>query len=227
MSNATKTRPAGAEHAPTGDEQDPKTGLSGRARVVIIVIAIVAVLVIAAAIIFNALAPGAKSTSSANSAKTGTSATNAAPARLTPIADTPMSKPRADAALKDYLGKVSTIGPKTKNLSNVLLNVASGPIVAELENTQQELTTEGWTLKGVPTVVSVKILKSNPSAAKPTATVEACIDSSKVFTYDSKGKVIPTAGGKAAARALNIYSLQRTDGHWRVVSRTFPNNPTC
>ncbi len=138
-----------------------------------------------------------------------------------------MTKPRATSTLSIFLRKVATIGPKTKHVPSVLATVASGAIVAEIENSQAELKTDGWSQKGVPVVASVRILKSDPKSAKPTATVEACVDSSKVVVYDSKGKVIPMAGGKAAARALNIYSLQRTDGRWRVISRTFPNNPNC
>jgi len=122
----------------------------------------------------------------------------------------------ADTTVASFLAAVATVQPAD------FAKVASGAILEELQNDAQELEANGWSRTGVAEVDGVTVLESDD--AKGTATVEACVDSSDVATLDQNGDRLNPEG---TARALNLYSLARTDGAWRVVSRTFPDDTAC
>lgn len=132
----------------------------------------------------------------------------------------------AKSSVKSFLSAVTKINADSGTLATELSTVASGTIVDELANEQQELKANGWTLSGIATVDSVKIVSTNTSVNPSTVTVQACVDSSDVQTLDSDGKSLGIQTG-SAARALNLYTLQHNAAGWRIVSRTFPNDTTC
>jgi hypothetical protein len=119
----------------------------------------------------------------------------------------------------------SAAAPRSIDAPDQLSTVAKGAILAEIENMDEELASNGWTLSGKPVVKSVTIVSTNLTGAPPTALVQACIDSSKVATLDSSGR--PVGKATDSPPALNLYSLQQDAGVWRVVARTFPNDPAC
>ena len=136
-----------------------------------------------------------------------------------------ITKELATTMVTGFVASVAAIGPHSTDVSNQLSAVARGTILGEIENLDEELRSNGWTLRGRPVVKSVSIISSDLTATPPTAIAQACIDSSKVVTLDSSGK--PVGGQTVSPPALNLYSLQQDAGIWRVVARTFPNDPAC
>ena len=145
----------------------------------------------------------------------------------TPVIAPPgvITKELATAMVTGFVASAAAIAPLSTDVSDQLSAVARGMILAEIENQDEELQANGWTLSGKPVVKSVTIISTNLTGAPPTALVQACIDSSKVVTLDSSGR--PVGKQKDAPPALNLYSLQQDAGVWRVVARTFPNDPAC
>ncbi|MGO4105379.1 hypothetical protein AB4Y63_15620 [Leifsonia sp. YAF41] len=133
----------------------------------------------------------------------------------------------ATTHVADFLAAAAAIAPDATDTSDRLSKVASGAIIAEIENDQQELVANGWTQEGTPTVVSLTIVSADATAIPPTTVAEACIDSSDVVTLDSDGKSLAGAGNDQTHRALNIFTLQQSGSTWRVISRTFPADTTC
>jgi cytoskeletal protein RodZ len=102
---------------------------------------------------------------------------------------------------------------------------AAGDYLAEAANQWEELDAYGWRVKGTPHLSAVKVTSADP--AKHRAVVGACVDSSDVRFIDAKGKVVGgNAGRSKPARQIFTIELGK-DGHWRVVDRTFPDNPAC
>ena len=136
-----------------------------------------------------------------------------------------ITKELATTMVTGFVASVAAIGPHSTDVSDQLSTVARGAILAELENLDEERQSNGWTLRGQPVVKSVAIISSDLTATPATALAQACIDSSKVVTLDAGGK--PVGGTTDSPPALNLYTLQQDAGIWRVVARTFPNDPTC
>ena len=147
--------------------------------------------------------------------------------RPTPVIAPPgvITKELATTMVTGFVASVAAVDPLSTDVSDQLSNVARGAILGEIENLDEELRSNGWTLSGRPVVKSVTIVSSDLTATPATAIARACIDSSKVVTLDSSGK--PVGGQTASPPALNLYSLQQDAGIWRVVARTFPNDPAC
>ena len=133
----------------------------------------------------------------------------------------------ASAQVADFLATAATLAPDAPDTVDQLAKVASGAIVAEIANDQQEFVANGWTQKGTPVVASLIILSADATATWPTAVVQACIDSSDVVTLDSDGTPLAGPGNDHTHRALTLFTLQRNGSSWRVISRTFPDDTTC
>jgi hypothetical protein len=208
----------------------PPTRTRSRLYVVIGAVAVVAVVgaLVAGAVISghpaskDASADGAAS----HSAVPSQTSSDDPLASATPKAGQVITTTVATTSIQSFLTAVTKIDSKTDDISHQLSSVAAGAIVEEIANEQQELTANGWKLKGSPTIGTVSVVSTNTTASPETAVVQACVDSSKVVTLDSDGTPLGTSTG-AAARALNIYTLQHAASGWRVVSRTFPANPNC
>ncbi|MEO6200345.1 MAG: hypothetical protein ABIX44_04175, partial [Cryobacterium sp.] len=143
-----------------------------------------------------------------DAAVTGPAGPSATPApRPSPVTAPPgvITKELATRMVTGFVVSAAPLDPGS-DVADRLSTVAKGAILAELENRDQELEANGWTLSGKPVVKSVTILSSNLTASPSTALVQACVDSSKVVTLDSDAK--PVGGPPPTSAALNLYSLQ-------------------
>lgn len=140
----------------------------------------------------------------------------------------PSSIPPEDvsAAATKFLESSVAIDPTAADPHPGLGDAASGAILAEVENDAQELEANGWTREGSATIDGLTVVSSDSAADPATVVVQACVDSSKVRTLDHSGEPIGDSGS-AVNRALNIYTLQYIDDAWKVVARTFPDDPAC
>lgn len=138
----------------------------------------------------------------------------------------PIGEDGAEAIVAGYLSTVSELEADTVDVPALVGNVAGAPLVAEIEADLLELDSQGWQRTGTPVVASMSVLEQDEDASPPTATVQACIDSSDVQVLDSSGEPLPQ--DPSTARALNIYQLtQNEDGSWFIASRSFPSDPAC
>ena len=147
-------------------------------------------------------------------------------ATSTPVAP---SIPDADALVSSFLNATGEEpdSESASELSARLAEVASGPILLEIENEQQELRSNGWTVDGSPTVTSLSVIASDLAVSPPRVTVRACVDSSAVVTLDSTGTPLNSGATELPRRFINVYTLEQAAGQWRVTDRSFPNDPAC
>lgn len=172
-------------------------------------------------------APGSSPGSDAVSTPTSSPSVPGKPsATETPVAP---STPDADVLVTTFLGATGEAVTSEAAVadSSQLAEVASGTILLEIANEQQELQSNGWTLEGAPTLTSVSIIASDLTASPPRVTVRACVDSSAVVTLDSSGTPLTSNATDLPRRFTNIYTLEQTAGQWRVTDRSFPNDPAC
>ncbi|MCU1414470.1 MAG: hypothetical protein JWN80_1810 [Microbacteriaceae bacterium] len=224
----TPTRPLSPDEArsavPIGveasDRPTPRWRRPGILAGGVVVLSIAAV--IAAAVIVPAAFIG---TTHSESTAHGTSVATIAPNPSASVAaPTGTITPAvATNSIASFLSAVAIVDSSKADPTTQLAGIAAGAIVDEIANERQELTANGWEVTGTPTIASLSVV-SETTGNPPTATVQACVDSSKVVTLDSDGKPLGTA---SLTRALNIYTLEYDAAGWKVVARTFPNNPTC
>ncbi|MFO7690903.1 MAG: hypothetical protein R6W83_10195 [Cryobacterium sp.] len=143
-----------------------------------------------------------------------------------PDTPTPLPPEQAKAAVKKFLDSSVAVDPAAPAPDAVLGDAASGSILAEIENDTQELEANGWTRKGTATIEAMTIVSSDSSTDPATVVAQVCVDSSKVLTLDHSGEPVGSSGS-TVQRALNIYTLHYIAGVWKVVARTFPDNPDC
>jgi len=114
-----------------------------------------------------------------------------------------------------------------EDLDALLQDIAVDDYAAELEAQWLELSSQGWTVTGAPTLVDAEVTSLDLDADQPVAQVTACVDSSDVEMLDAADARI---GDPAATtpRALHLFTLvQDDDGAWRISAHSFPNDPTC
>lgn len=112
-------------------------------------------------------------------------------------------------------------------LSDSLSDVAIDAYAEELEAQWLELSTQGWSMSGEPTVAELDITTLDDTSTPVTAEVSACIDSSDMRMTDADGELI---GDQSATmpRALHLFTMvQADDGTWRVAAHSFPDDPRC
>lgn len=140
--------------------------------------------------------------------------------------DTPLPPDHAKARIKKFLDVTVPADPAAPGSDAELEDAARGAIREEVANDKQELKANGWSRRGNATVESVTIISSDLTTEPATSIAHACVDSSKVVTLDADKKPVGTSG-TSTQRALNIYTLHYIAGEWRVVARSFPDNPAC
>lgn len=175
-------------------------------------------------------APGVTASPAPSPGATGSSQATPEPtasAPDTPAPGTPAvpSEQVADDLVTSFLGASVRTDASATGAALILADVASGAIVLELANEQQELASNGWTRSGSPTLSSLTVLTSDLAASPPRVVVSACIDSSSVVTLDTAG--VPVGATGQAQRFINVYTMENTAGQWRVTERSFPNDPAC
>ena len=112
-------------------------------------------------------------------------------------------------------------------LSDSLCDVAIDAYAEELEAQWLELSSQGWSMSGEPTVAELDITTLDDTSSPVTAEVSACIDSSDMRMTDADGELI---GDQSATmpRALHLFTMvQADDGTWRVAAHSFPDDPRC
>lgn len=172
--------------------------------------------------------PGTPQPTSTSSPTPSSPAPSAPPASPAPPVTThgAIDDDAVQELVDSYVVTAAGTAPDDPHASDRVAAVAGDTIIAELEADLLELDSNGWTRTGTPEVISASVIDQDDSATPPTATVQACIDSSDVHVIDSAGDPLPS--DPSSARALNLYTLnQQDDGSWILVSRSFPDNPAC
>lgn len=105
--------------------------------------------------------------------------------------------------------------------------IAAGSALGELIAQFDEIQDNNWTQKGAARLAAVQGTDELTLDGKATRRVAICIDSSAVELMDQDGQVVLAAVAPGTRTALNYYDLQELDGSWRVVSHSFPDDPTC
>jgi hypothetical protein len=193
--------------------------------VIALVLAVLAVLA-ASVWLLNAQAPGsadgAGPATPAAGGPTATSSPTAAPAPEPVSGD--LDENTAEVLLANYFQAADTLtaGDDLGDLSTVV----AGAALDELEAHLMELESREWSIRGETRYEDIEILEADLGADTPTALVSVCVDSSDVTLVAKDGSPVgPEAEGER--RATNLYSFAHTDGAWRVVSHTFPDDPQC
>ncbi|MGO1408718.1 MAG: hypothetical protein ACTHV2_10070 [Brachybacterium sp.] len=107
-----------------------------------------------------------------------------------------------------------------------LSDVATRAFLGELEAERLEFEKERWTRTGEYTFSDVEVLEHMSTSDGEVTTVRVCVDSSALVTRRADGEIVPIS--PASARAWNIFVLERPDSaEWRIVGRTFPDDPAC
>lgn len=107
-----------------------------------------------------------------------------------------------------------------------LSDVATRAFLSELEAERLEFEKERWTRTGEYTFSDVEVLEHMSTSDGEVTTVRVCVDSSALVTRRADGEIVPISPG--SARAWNIFVLERPDSaEWRIVGRTFPDDPAC
>lgn len=156
---------------------------------------------------------------------TGT-ASPSAPAAPTPQQQAEISK-ETSSVLVSVLEQTAQIDPAVpSDVVGDLSDVATRSYLSELEAERLEFETEGWTRSGAYSFGEVEVLESSSTNDGEVATVRLCVDSSALVTQRADGEVIATS--PSSTRAWNIFVLERSDSaDWRIVGRTFPDDPAC
>lgn len=138
----------------------------------------------------------------------------------------PLDDDSAQEVVGSYLTAAAGLETDTTDVSARVNSIAGESLIAELEADLLELDSQGWQRTGAPVAVSATVIDQDENSSPPTATVQACIDSSDVQVVDAAGEPLPN--DPSANRALNVYTLaQNDDGAWIIVSRSFPPDPSC
>ncbi|MFT4157695.1 MAG: hypothetical protein QM630_07195 [Microbacterium sp.] len=212
----------------SGDFSEGITGDRSRARTIATAIGVVAIAA-AGVIAATTLLPASQSPKADSSTSPSPSVT------ATPLPASDATAPGAleeseaativDAVLSVPLA-LESIGTES-DLDALLRDIAADSYAAELHATWQEYLTNGWTVKGTPTVESAEVTSLDDAARPATAEVTACIDSTDVTIVDAAGNPVGDQSARAP-RALHLFSLiQSEDGTWRITAHSFPNDPKC
>lgn len=147
--------------------------------------------------------------------------------KATSAEDSAGSPDDATNVVTSFLKVLGHSGPDGGTDESAIEEVAAGAILEEIKNSNQELEANGWKSQGVSTVKSLTILSQELTDSSATMTVQACVDSSAIVVTDSMNVPIVGEGENRNDSALNIFTIQKSDESWRIVARTFPNNPAC
>lgn len=178
--------------------------------------------------------PPAASGAATASSKAQSSATKPAaaakPRPSAPVLAVPL--PPADAKVaelhaKDFMaaGAKALAAPSATPSPGDFKAIAIGSAFDAMMANSQDFANNGWHQVGAPTVAWVNVTGYQPSANPPQATLDVCVDSSKVNVVTADGSVVKQ--GTAADRSVNVLTLVKTDGKWLVSRQGFPANPAC
>lgn len=163
----------------------------------------------------------------------GTDTTDPATSTVSPSAPVLTPKEQAEISigtselLSTVLAKTSEIDPSIPtDVVGELSDVASRSYLSELEAERLEFEAEGWIREGSYSLGEVEVLEHSSTSDGEVVTVRVCVDSSGLVTRRADGEALEASS--SSARAWNVFVLERTDStDWRIVGRTFPDNPAC
>lgn len=150
-----------------------------------------------------------------------------APAPSPSVTDLEEVEAETSPMLLSVLEETAEITPEDpSDVVGELSDVATRAFLSELEAERLEFETEGWTRTGDYSFGEVEVLEHSPTSDGEVATVRVCVDSSALVTQRADGQVVETS--PESARAWNIFVLERSgSADWRIVGRTFPDDPAC
>ncbi|PKI90834.1 hypothetical protein CW368_09225 [Actinomycetales bacterium SN12] len=133
----------------------------------------------------------------------------------------------SDDLLESVLPTIADIGADDNtNIVSKLSGLASQAFLSELEAERLEFNAEGWTREGAYKVDAVEVLDFSDAENGASATVRACIDTSGLTVRRTDGTVIEPGG--SSTRAWNLFVLEQSkNSAWRIVGRTFSDDPAC
>ncbi|MGP9734373.1 hypothetical protein ACT3SQ_07435 [Brachybacterium sp. AOP42-C2-15] len=158
-------------------------------------------------------------------APTSTATTPSAP-DLTPEEKTEIGSETSEV-LETVMMETAQIDPAAStDVVGELSDVAARGYLSEVEAERLEFETEGWTREGSYSFGDVEVIDHTSTSDAEVATVRVCVDSSALVTRRADGEVIEASS--SSVRAWNIFVLERSDSaDWRLVGRTFPDDPAC
>lgn len=170
--------------------------------------------------------PSDAPTSDADPSDAPGSTTNPSNPDLTPEEKTAIRSETSEV-LETVLKETAQINPAAPtDVVGNLSGAAARGYLSEVEAERLEFEAEGWTREGSYSFADVEVIDYTSTTDAEVATVRACVDSSALVTRRADGEVIEASA--SSARAWNIFVLERSDSaDWRLVGRTFPNDPTC
>lgn len=153
-------------------------------------------------------------------------ASPSAPSPLTADEQAEVSS-ETSVVLSEVLGQTAGIDPAApKDVVGDLSGQATQAYLSELQSERLEFETEGWTRTGSYSLGDIEVTDFSSTSDGEVATVRVCVDSSELVTHRADGEVIKASS--TSGRAWNIFVLERSDdADWRIVGRTFPNDPAC
>lgn len=158
-------------------------------------------------------------------APTNTATSPSAP-DLTPREKTEIGS-EASEVLETVMTETAQIDPAAStDIVGELSDIAARGYLSEVEAERLEFETEGWTREGSYSFGDVEVIDHTSTSDGEVATVRVCVDSSALVTRRADGEVIEASA--SSVRAWNIFVLERSDSaDWRLVGRTFPDDPAC
>lgn len=158
-------------------------------------------------------------------APTSTATSPSAP-DLTPEEKTEIGSETSEV-LETVMKETAQIDPAAStDVVGELSDVAARGYLSEVEAERLEFETEGWTREGSYSFGDVEVIDHTSTSDAEVATVRVCVDSSALVTRRADGEVIEASS--SSVRAWNIFVLERSDSaDWRLVGRTFPDDPAC
>ncbi|WP_422116317.1 hypothetical protein [Brachybacterium sp. UNK5269] len=146
---------------------------------------------------------------------------------LSPEQRTEISE-QSTVLLEDVLEETAEIDPNSQqDIVGDLSAVASQAYLSELESERLEFAAEGWTREGSYSLGQAEVLDHTSSADGEVATVRVCVDSSALVTRRTDGEILETS--PSSDRAWNVFVLERAEvsADWRIVGRSFSDDPAC
>ncbi|WP_207345832.1 hypothetical protein [Arthrobacter sp. E3] len=180
-----------------------------------------------------AASPTAAAPSTGASAKASAPAAASASAAATPSAPVlavplpPEDAKAAKLSIKDFMtAKAKTLAFQAATPAPAIFKeLAIGSAYDAMMANAEDFANNGWHQVGIPTIDSMTVTGYKPSATPPQATLNVCVDSSKVNVVTADGTVVRQ--GTAADRSMNILTVVLSDGKWLVSHESFPANPDC
>lgn len=171
--------------------------------------------------------PSDAPTGAANPSDSPTSTTTSPSAPdLTPEEKTEIGSETSEV-LETVMKETAQIDPAAStDVVGELSDVAAQGYLSEVESERLEFEAEGWTREGSYSFGDVEIIDHTSTSDREVATVRVCVDSSALVTLRADGEVIEASA--SSARSWNIFVLERSDSaDWRLIGRTFPDDPAC